>query len=288
MQTNAPLERLGFEIIQDLDALTQVLDVNDLSPGDELSNSQLSITFSVGNSGGMRWSSKLQRLVLIADHTKSLYDDAWDGDTLYYTGMGQVGDQVLASQNKRLESQRETGEIVDLFEAFKPQVYTYLGQVALVGDVREAQQPDNTGSLRKVYVFPLKLKGGAKHPALSGLKSLSEHRQKALRKRSLSDLYKLAAQAGTPTPGRRIVETTQYSRNEAISELVKRLANGICDLCQAPAPFVTRDGPYLECHHVQHLAKGGADSLDNTVALCPNCHRRMHLLDAEGDKAVWR
>ncbi len=30
---------------------------------------------------------------------------------------------------------------------------------------------------------------------------------------------------------------------------------------------------------------GGDDSLDNTVALCPNCHRKMHVVNDENDKA---
>ena len=30
----------------------------------------------------------------------------------------------------------------------------------------------------------------------------------------------------------------------------------------------------------------GDDSLSNTVALCPNCHRKMHILDLESDKKI--
>ncbi|WP_429628901.1 HNH endonuclease [Tunturiibacter psychrotolerans] len=37
--------------------------------------------------------------------------------------------------------------------------------------------------------------------------------------------------------------------------------------------------PYLECHHIVWLARGGDDTIENTVAMCPNCHRRMHVLD---------
>jgi 5-methylcytosine-specific restriction protein A len=71
----------------------------------------------------------------------------------------------------------------------------------------------------------------------------------------------------------------QYERNEAVAEYVKRVAEGICGLCEQPAPFKTTDGPYLESHHVVHLAQGGPDSIDNAIALCPNCHRKMHILD---------
>ena len=36
---------------------------------------------------------------------------------------------------------------------------------------------------------------------------------------------------------------------------------------------------YLEVHHIDQLAKGGADTVENAVALCPNCHRKMHSLN---------
>ena len=33
---------------------------------------------------------------------------------------------------------------------------------------------------------------------------------------------------------------------------------------------------YLETHHVIPLANDGADSIDNVIALCANCHREGH------------
>ncbi|WP_407646473.1 HNH endonuclease [Henriciella aquimarina] len=33
---------------------------------------------------------------------------------------------------------------------------------------------------------------------------------------------------------------------------------------------------YLETHHIQPLAEGGADTLTNVIALCPNDHRKAH------------
>jgi len=34
--------------------------------------------------------------------------------------------------------------------------------------------------------------------------------------------------------------------------------------------------PYLEVHHVVPLAKDGSDTPENTVAICPACHRELH------------
>ena len=42
----------------------------------------------------------------------------------------------------------------------------------------------------------------------------------------------------------------------------------------------------MEEHHVRWLAKGGGDSIGNTIELCPNCHRKMHVLDLVSDKDV--
>ena len=75
-----------------------------------------------------------------------------------------------------------------------------------------------------------------------------------------------------------------YHRDPAIAAYVQKRANGHCQLCGSPAPFKDKnDDPYLECHHIVWLSKGGIDSIDNCVALCPNCHRKMHIVNAEKD-----
>jgi 5-methylcytosine-specific restriction protein A len=55
-------------------------------------------------------------------------------------------------------------------------------------------------------------------------------------------------------------------------------AHGRCEACGNPATFTGEDGaPFLESHHDRPLAHGGSDKISNTLALCPNCHRRCHL-----------
>lgn len=74
------------------------------------------------------------------------------------------------------------------------------------------------------------------------------------------------------------VVSTAYQRNaDVISEVLFR-AKGICEGCFNPAPFSRKtDGsPYLEVHHRMPLAEGGDDTVENAVALCPNCHRQRH------------
>lgn len=71
--------------------------------------------------------------------------------------------------------------------------------------------------------------------------------------------------------------TTAYHRDPEVKAWVLQEAKGFCELCGAQAPFLTGKGnPYLEVHHVKGLADGGPDTTENTVALCPNCHRKVH------------
>ncbi|MHB2155765.1 HNH endonuclease [Calditrichota bacterium GD2] len=75
-----------------------------------------------------------------------------------------------------------------------------------------------------------------------------------------------------------IINSIQYIRDPYIAEYVKRKANGICQDCNEPAPFINKKTgePYLEIHHIIPLSEGGSDTIDNVIALCPNCHRKRH------------
>ncbi|SDA21703.1 HNH endonuclease signature motif containing protein [Sphingomonas sp. NFR15] len=82
---------------------------------------------------------------------------------------------------------------------------------------------------------------------------------------------------GSGNPGTRSGLTTTYVRSPEVVAWILQQAKGICEACDKPAPFVSASGtPYLEVHHVKHLADGGPDVVENAVALCPNCHRRLH------------
>jgi len=72
-------------------------------------------------------------------------------------------------------------------------------------------------------------------------------------------------------------EVTRYERDPIVAEATLRRANGYCESCGKLAPFTGKDGePFLEVHHIEGLASGGADKLQNCVALCPNCHGHVH------------
>jgi predicted HNH restriction endonuclease len=83
---------------------------------------------------------------------------------------------------------------------------------------------------------------------------------------------------------KRKTQTTVYDRSVLIKEFAKRVAGGVCQLCESVAPFFDKYGnPFLEVHHIKYLSLGGSDTIDNVVALCPNCHRKMHLLEIDED-----
>jgi HNH nuclease len=79
-------------------------------------------------------------------------------------------------------------------------------------------------------------------------------------------------------PAKTQMTTSQYRRNpDVIAEVLHR-ANGICEHCHQPAPFISKSKgtPYLEVHHIIQLSKQGEDTVENTIAVCPNCHRKLH------------
>lgn len=74
------------------------------------------------------------------------------------------------------------------------------------------------------------------------------------------------------------VTTKAFKRDPYVIAEVLIRAKGICERCGKEAPFKrASDGsPYLEVHHKKLLADGGEDTVDNAIAVCPNCHRELH------------
>ena len=84
-------------------------------------------------------------------------------------------------------------------------------------------------------------------------------------------------EAESKTPELIEVTTRVYKRSPYVVAEVLLRANGKCQSCQRDAPFLKEDGtPFLEVHHIEWLSKGGEDSVENAIALCPNCHRQAH------------
>jgi 5-methylcytosine-specific restriction protein A len=76
-------------------------------------------------------------------------------------------------------------------------------------------------------------------------------------------------------------QVSLIARDPDVKAWVLIKANGICESCNTKAPFVSSTGiPYLEVHHVKRLADKGPDTIDNAVAVCPNCHKALHYSDS--------
>jgi len=99
------------------------------------------------------------------------------------------------------------------------------------------------------------------------------------RSRTLTPQQREALLSKADTKPKTIVVTTKvFIRNPHVVAAALARANGFCELCKKPAPFIKKtDGaPFLEVHHVTRLASNGDDTLKNVLALCPNCHRQQH------------
>jgi 5-methylcytosine-specific restriction enzyme A len=105
----------------------------------------------------------------------------------------------------------------------------------------------------------------------------------------LSPEERLAKLAIAPKiPEKVQVVTVAFRRNPHVVAAVLERAGGICELCGATAPFRRKsDGtPYLEVHHKDPLAEDGEDTVDNAMAVCPNCHRCLHYGEWCGEESI--
>ena len=270
------------------DEINHYSGIDDLIVGNIYSNSDIANTFKCSNMGGMRRSKQTNSLVLIAKHNNPLYDDQWtDDDILNYTGMGTENDQSIDfAQNKTLRIAKKIGVKVYLFESYKDNEYYYDGEVELIKEPYQSEETDINGVIRKVIKFPLKRIDQSKSLIvdINDIEKCESEKLKEVRKFKYDEIKNRAKIAESKLVSTKEVKTIYRERNQYISEHTKERANGICDLCGKEAPFKDKNGiPYLESHHVITLAENGPDAIYNTVAICPNCHRKVHLLHDKKD-----
>lgn len=260
-----------------------------LKLGQTITNYELRNTFICGNMGGMRRSKTTNTLVIISDHTKGLYEDKWIGDTLHYTGMGKKGDQdINTAQNRTLNESNANGVDVFLFEVFEGNSYIYRGQVKLSEAPYQEKQKDEDCILRSVWVFPVT---SVDNYEVTIDKDIIDNnfdkKEKKVKKLSDLELEEKVKEGQSTKTSVRTTTSQTYERSPYVTEFAKRRAKGICQLCGEPAPFKNKLGePYLETHHIEWLSKGGSDTIKNTVALCPNCHKKMHVVNDKNDKQI--
>ena len=135
--------------------------------------------------------------------------------------------------------------------------------------------PDRNGSLRRAIVFDLVALDdelGAPTPA-TGAPGSTDARWTM----PLGDLRDRASRTLGEPPSSSVARRNVYQRSDDLKVYVLRRADGTCEGCDQPAPFLTTAGrPYLEPHHTRRLSDGGPDDYHHVIALCPTCHRRVH------------
>ncbi len=114
-------------------------------------------------------------------------------------------------------------------------------------------------------------------PTLNQIVEKTEFQINKARKTSRQKRLEILSKSN-PIPTKTIVCQTVFNRNPYVVAEVLDRAKGICENCRKPAPFKKDidDKPYLEVHHIIPLAEGGNDTVENAIALCPNCHRHSH------------
>lgn len=78
---------------------------------------------------------------------------------------------------------------------------------------------------------------------------------------------------GHINPVRKEHVSTQIERDPQVRRLTLQRAG---NHCERPSCTDEKDFATPEVHHITRLGDGGADHTDNTVALCPACHARVH------------
>ena len=196
-------------------------------------------------------------------------DELLDDGRLLYTGEGRDGDMTMDAGNAAIRDHAENNDEIHVFESGEGAwEVSYVGQFEYE-DHHWTRLPDRSDNMRDAVRFELVPAGGIEID--TGVTSLEDI--------SVDELYD-QAEASVSGEGRTTSESrsrTTYPRSEVVRKYALRVADGVCQGCGDDAPFLTDDGePFLEVHHLRRRSDGGVDHPKNVIALCPNCHRRVH------------
>lgn len=203
------------------------------------------------------------------------YNDGWneDNSAYLYTGEGKRGHMSLTGNNLAIAEHAQTGRAIYLFKSLgKSKGYKFEGEFTCA-DIFRRTQLDEEKKERSAIVFRLVRDGSPEQISEADIEeeadlpsSLDAARHAAI----------AACTPGTTEPGQSAPRKI-YQRSRKVAHYVLMRAEGICECCLKPAPFLKKDGkPYLEPHHVNRLSDGGLDHPRYVGAICPNCHREIH------------
>lgn len=199
------------------------------------------------------------------------YDDIHHEDgRIDYFGEGQKGDMQMGRGNRALASHGVDGKDVLWFEKSYPdRLITFRGEYVCAG-WRHGRSRDVDGNDRQAIIFEL-------HPLDRVVEAVTVPSVEVDTSTPIQRLRDLAYAAATVAVAVGEVTRTVYQRSADVRNYVLARAQGYCQGCNQSAPFNRADGtPYLEPHHIRRVCDGGLDDPRFVIALCPNCHRRVH------------
>jgi 5-methylcytosine-specific restriction protein A len=195
------------------------------------------------------------------------YADEWDADGVFhYYGEGRTGDMKFSGGNAAICDHAENEQEIHLFEKVAGAGVRYLGEMICSGHEWRIAK-DSAGEERQAIVFQL-----VRTTAMPA----QDHAPPPAGG-SLADLAAVADADPTEESGPREGLRKTYARSEALKRYVRARADGRCEGCGEEAPFLSMDGDgYLEAHHTNRRSDTGPGNRKTVIALCPNCHSRVH------------
>lgn len=210
---------------------------------------------------------------------------------------------IVNWEDKRVLSQQRKGQILTQLQKWQPGEINHFSGVNEVGKtavnlltlrgVRSCDTFLSTGVLNKksdgLPLRPRKRAGGWSEVFDIGdiiaLPTETESQYRSTLERGVEESVDSSEgqrlerlERASKCPERIQILSVGFRRNPDVIAQTLLRAKGVCERCKKPAPFNRRsDGtPFLEVHHWIHLSNGGEDSLSNSGAICPNCHREVH------------
>ncbi|MDM0076922.1 EVE domain-containing protein [Variovorax sp. J2P1-59] len=97
---------------------------------------------------------------------------------------------------------------------------------------------------------------------------------------ALMEKYETATKQGAylKLPKTTTVERQEFIRNTLVVAIAQERAKRKCEIPGCTTPSFSTDGgeEFCEVHHIDPLAEGGEDVIENAICLCPLHHREAH------------
>ena len=205
------------------------------------------------------------------------YEDGWQSDEVYiFTGEGQTGDMTFTGGNRAIRDHQADGKDLHLFglDPKRKGYARYMGQFLCIGH-QWADGPDRERNTRRVIRFEMVLVASFQSQDLGS--STADEAEGEAQALSLDELRQRAKTDGATSGTTQERKRAAYRRSVWVKWYAWKRADGNCEGCGDPAPFLTpKNRPYLEVHHLHSMADGGPDLPEHVIAVCPTCHRRAH------------